>query len=349
MKKHIRKFLAFGCMISMLAATLPAHSIQALPRAIGYGSSSSGLLIYERLGLTIPIGTRHIVTALTSASNIKWKSSNKRVVALKKPSFNKIYAYGKKPGSSIVSAEVGGQRATVKIVVPPNSISLNTKNVSLYVGHTGKISANVVGKSKKVKWNSSNTKVAKVSASGSVSALKVGKSTITATANGKKATCKVEVKKLNKLNIVPYMGQDMSRAVSATNAIYNDETSSSGEDVEIHSQTTEENFYRSSAVLFGYRSYGTADPYILKLAYAKSTEFKTVEGPFQFDGVYIGMDISNVRNVLSFYGWKIERATRAKSIYTKGNLRLRVTHDMVMATNIVNEIAIQVAGTIDDF
>ena len=52
----------------------------------------------------------------------------------------------------------------------------------------------ITGTKKKVTWKSSNKKIAKVSISGKVTALKVGTVTITGTVSGRKFTCQVIVK-----------------------------------------------------------------------------------------------------------------------------------------------------------
>lgn len=71
----------------------------------------------------------------------------------------------------------------------------------------------------KVKWKSSNKKVAKVNTKGKVTAVKPGKATITATtADGKKATCKITVGgtpvssvKLNKTKYTLYLNKNKNR------------------------------------------------------------------------------------------------------------------------------------------
>lgn len=77
------------------------------------------------------------------------------------------------------------------------SVTLNKETLNLEVGKTGKLSATVLPDSaadKSITWSSSNTDVASVSSSGTVTAKKAGTAVITATAvNGKNASCTVTV------------------------------------------------------------------------------------------------------------------------------------------------------------
>ena len=77
------------------------------------------------------------------------------------------------------------------------SVTLNRSTLSLEVGKTGKLSATVLPASatnKSVTWTSSQPDVASVSANGTITANKAGKTVITATAvNGKSASCTVTV------------------------------------------------------------------------------------------------------------------------------------------------------------
>lgn len=61
----------------------------------------------------------------------------------------------------------------------------------LYVAQSKKLKVNHT--KAKVKWSSSNKKIAKVSKKGTVKAVKPGKCTIYAKVKGKKLKCKVEV------------------------------------------------------------------------------------------------------------------------------------------------------------
>ena len=80
----------------------------------------------------------------------------------------------------------------IKVTVKKPSIKLDATKLTMTAGkHT--LTATVKGPSQKVTWKSSNTAVASVSQKGVVTAKKAGKATITASANGVSAKCKVTV------------------------------------------------------------------------------------------------------------------------------------------------------------
>lgn len=73
---------------------------------------------------------------------------------------------------------------------------LSTTKKTIYKGQTKVLK--VKNASGKVKWKSSNKKVATVNSYGQVTGKKKGKATITATVNGKKLKCRVTVKEISK-------------------------------------------------------------------------------------------------------------------------------------------------------
>lgn len=72
-------------------------------------------------------------------------------------------------------------------------VKLNKTKVTIYVGKT--VTLKLKNNKKKIKWSSSNKKVATVTSKGKVKGKKVGKATITAKVGKKKYKCKVTVKK----------------------------------------------------------------------------------------------------------------------------------------------------------
>ena len=70
-------------------------------------------------------------------------------------------------------------------------VKINKKTTSIYVGKT--VQLKIIGTKKKVKWKSSNKKVATVTSKGKVKGIKKGKAKIVATVNKKKYSCNVIV------------------------------------------------------------------------------------------------------------------------------------------------------------
>ena len=108
----------------------------------------------------------------------------------------------KKKGKTKITAQIAnGKKVTWKIKVKElkaKKISLNKKKATLHAGETLKLKAKLKpkGSTAKIKWKSSKKKVASVSKNGTVTARKKGKAVITAQLpNGKKAKCKITVKK----------------------------------------------------------------------------------------------------------------------------------------------------------
>ncbi|WP_217960250.1 Ig-like domain-containing protein, partial [Bifidobacterium pseudolongum] len=131
---------------------------------------------------------------------VSWRSSNASVASV--DASGKVMA--KAVGTATITATAGGKSASVTVIVesgdpvtvPVSSVSIAGGDFQLPVGSTRRISATVSpanATDRAVSWRSSDTSVATVDASGTVTAVKAGTATITATAGGKSATVKVTV------------------------------------------------------------------------------------------------------------------------------------------------------------
>ena len=78
-----------------------------------------------------------------------------------------------------------------------SKLKLNRTKISMYVGQSVKLKANVKRKAKKV-WKSSNKRIATVNKKGRVKAKKSGTATITVKANRKRVKCRIKVGKYAK-------------------------------------------------------------------------------------------------------------------------------------------------------
>lgn len=169
-----------------------------------------------------------------SNKNVTWTSSNTAIATVSE----KGKVKGVKGGSAIITAvaEDGGYVATclVTVVQPVSTIELNHSSYKLGVGKSFTLKAEVTSDTSsnpKVKWTSSNTKIATVSSSGRVTGKKIGSCTITARVtdgSNKKATCKITVVrqatsiKLNKSYLTVVAGENvrLKATVKPSNATY---------------------------------------------------------------------------------------------------------------------------------
>ena len=161
-------------------------------------------------------GASKQLSATVSPSNasskaVTWSSSNTKVA--KVSSSGKVTAVSS--GSAIIAVKTSnGKTAKVKVtvkIVYPTKVSIATKAFTLTKkGATKTVKYSLSGKGitdKTVKWSSSNTKVAKVSSSGKVTAVSSGSAIIAVkTSNGKTAKVKVTVK-ISSASAGPTAGQ----------------------------------------------------------------------------------------------------------------------------------------------
>ena len=127
--------------------------------------------------------------------------SNKKIVSVTVKN-GKLQIKAKKKGKAVITitdenGQVSKVTVEVKKSVPLKKLSLNKKKVTLKVNQKEKlvVTKNPVTAVTKLKWSTSDKKIATVDQNGKVKAKKKGKVTITVKAsNGKKARCKVTVK-----------------------------------------------------------------------------------------------------------------------------------------------------------
>ena len=143
-----------------------------------------------------------ITPANAGNTNLKWYSSNKKVATVSQS--GKVTARGAGKAKIICEATDGsGVRAVCKITVKDKKITkigLTKKKVTLKVGKKLTLKVKITPSSalnRKLKWTSSNEKVATVNSEGIVKARGKGQCIITCKATDgskKKATCRITVK-----------------------------------------------------------------------------------------------------------------------------------------------------------
>ncbi len=182
--------------MSVGTATITAQSGEAKATCVVTVSASASLSIYlDKTSVSMSIGesVTLMVTAYPPGSyNIDWYTPNPSVVTV---SDGKVTALS--TGTTTVIAQSGDAKATCVVTVTApkaSSILLDRTSVSLNVGDSTTISATVYPAEvqRDVFWSSSNASVAAVH-NGIINAVSPGTVTVTASIDGKVASCKVTV------------------------------------------------------------------------------------------------------------------------------------------------------------
>ena len=190
--------------------------------------------------MAVPVGeTSKIKVTFTpsyaSDKGVSFKSSNTSVATVSSSGA----VYGKKTGTVTITCTSDDGKlkdtCTVTVFVPAKSLSLSKTSVSVWAGKTYTLTAKISPSSstyKKIKWSSSDKKVATVSSSGVITAVKGGTCTITAVSeeNDLKASCKVTVKqkvtgiKLSESSLSLYKGQTLTLKATVSPSSASDKT-----------------------------------------------------------------------------------------------------------------------------
>jgi len=202
-KRIFAMVLAFAVAVSILTvSTQESYAANGKVKTVAVTNLPAKQLTLKK-GKTFTLKTKVTVTGKAS-KKVAYKSSNKKVATVN--ANGKIIA--KKKGTATITVySKADKKKTCKIKVtvgtPVTKVKLNKTKANLNIGKTLTLKTTLSPKkpsNKGIIWKSSNTKVATVTSKGVVKAKKAGTVTITATAkdgSGKKAACKITVKKGN--------------------------------------------------------------------------------------------------------------------------------------------------------
>ena len=160
----------------------------------------------DKTSLSLKTGESASLTATVSPENasnksLSWKSGDTSVATV--DASGKVTAKGVGETTITVTTADGGKTASCKVTVTASTVSvtgvkLDKTSLSLKTGESAALTAAVEpgdATNKSLSWSSSNTGVATVDASGTVTAVAAGETTITVTTadGGKTASCTVTV------------------------------------------------------------------------------------------------------------------------------------------------------------
>jgi len=182
-------------------------------------SNSIAFVVLSKYKATVDIGNEFHIIAITSTRKPPtWKSSNSKIASVN--SCGKVTA--KKSGTVTITAKIKNAEASCIVTVTKTEISISKVSASIERGETLNLSATTSNTSE-VTWKSSKKSIATIDGNGTVTGIKPGEATITATADGSSTICKITVKspiiKLNKANITLYRGQTANLSATVSSGI----------------------------------------------------------------------------------------------------------------------------------
>ena len=197
-------FNADGQINSVEALMILRKSIKApiAVESITLNKSSQSVLVGTKLTLEVV----SYLPTIADLGEVHWKTSDASVASV-----NGGIVEAKKAGKAVITASCGQTHAEFHLTVgaKASSLTLNLTQFSMRQGSARGLKATVAPSNaynKKVKWISSDTKVATVDANGLVKGVMMGTATITCTTTdgtNLKATCKVTVNAMP----IPYVSQ----------------------------------------------------------------------------------------------------------------------------------------------
>lgn len=199
MKKHsifqrialTHKLAAILVLLAVTAATFYIYTPDT--KASGYS-----IVILSHYNKILKVGQSFYLTGVSSnGKRITWKSSSAKTAS--------VNTYGlvtaKKAGICRITGKTTGGEASCNIKVEKTTVSLSATSVNMENGASFQLKGRTSNGSE-ITWRSSRSSVAAIDENGKIEAHKPGESTITASADGTKKTCKVTVKKPKvKLNL----------------------------------------------------------------------------------------------------------------------------------------------------
>lgn len=157
-------------------------------------------IVLDKESLEIMQGESSVLTAMLLPEGaepmaISWSSSSGDIASVD----NEGTVSGIAPGECTITAHAGSLQASCAVTVygiPVESVSLNKTELELVIGTTGLLSATVSpenAEDRAVTWASSDDNIVSVNYLGEVTANSIGEASVTASAGGKSAVCKVSV------------------------------------------------------------------------------------------------------------------------------------------------------------
>ncbi len=183
MNKRFMKCITLSLALSLLLGSI-------FPATKSAAAVNFQYVLLSQYSATKPIGGSFCLIAFPSKGTVRFKSSSSAIASVSA----KGQVTCKKSGEVYITASTRYADARCKVTVLPTAIRLNRSSITMENGNSTTLRA-TTSNGHTVSFKSSKSSIAKVSASGTITAKKPGEAIITVSCDGTRVTCPVTVKK----------------------------------------------------------------------------------------------------------------------------------------------------------
>lgn len=200
--RELRKYLILAVLLGLWF--VPAKAVRASAPDMAVPRLSDEEII-------LAAGKSKVLTVDSAeAGSVQWSSSDEKTAVV--TSAGKVT--GVSGGRAVITASINGQNLECQVTV--KSLGIKENQLSMQKGGSYKLSLEKKYITGNVTWKSTDRKIAGVTGKGSVTARKYGTVTITATADGCTASCKIRVVKARLSETQVFIGRGQTRKLSIT-------------------------------------------------------------------------------------------------------------------------------------
>lgn len=183
--KQFKKIVIIGSIVLFSFMVMP----EVFPVIESNISVEAASVKLNKTKLTMNVKEKYTLKVKGTSQKVKWSTSNKKIATVN--SKGKVTA--KKKGKVTITAKVGNKKYKCKIIV--ESPKINKTNITLKQDNTFQLK--IKNTTQKIKWSSSDKKIAKVDSKGIVRGISEGEAIITAKVGNSKYTCNITVPEPN--------------------------------------------------------------------------------------------------------------------------------------------------------
>ena len=192
MRRNLGKRIASALLVGILAVNSPVTSMMGIETAVTVEAASKNKAKLSKSSVSLQVGKNYTVKLNGAGSKkVKWSVSKKSVATIK-GNGSSCNIKAKKAGTTYVTAKLGKKKYKCKVKVKALPVSLSQE--SALVSVDGHFDLSLRNTKSKVKWSTSNKKVATVASNGQIMAKAKGTAYITAKSGRKYVRIKITVK-----------------------------------------------------------------------------------------------------------------------------------------------------------